>query len=196
MNKKTNNYQKSQNSETSKCEENRHFITRRVSKYSVEKIYVSDKDYCQWNSFVNTHRKRAQRCGDCLCPKEKLWQCDTVCSDCPFFNCYKYDRLDDPQFANDESECPETKVDYIADPSTENMEERIIMQLTIECLIEELNEKEPALGLILSSLYDEIKTNTFTNLSELYKKLKSPKSSFFDNIARIKKIMEEKGLKK
>ena len=84
----------------------------------------------------------------------------------------------------------------IADPSTEKMEERIIMQLTIECLIEELNEKEPALGLILSSLYDEIKTNTFTSLSELCKKIESPKSTFFDNIARLKKILEEKGLKK
>lgn len=189
-------YQENQKTNASKSEENKHFITRRVSKYSVEKIYVSDKDYYEWNTFVNTHRKRAQRCGDCLCPKEKLWQCDTVCSDCPFFNFYKYDRLDDPQFANDESECSGTKADYIADPSTEKMEERIIMQLTIECLIEELNEKEPALGLILSSLYDEIKTNTFTSLSELCKKIESPKSTFFDNIARLKKIMEEKGLKK
>lgn len=184
-------YQEPENLETNGYT---HFITRRTSVYHVEKIYVDDKSYYEWNGFVSIHRKRAQRCGECLCPKEKLWQCDTVCDECPFFNRDKYDSLDVPAFSDDENS--EMKVDYLADPSTENMEERIILQLTIEHLIEELNEKEPELGIILSSLYEEIKNNTFTNFYNLCKKLSIATSSFYYRVERIKKIFVEKGLKK
>ena len=99
-------YQEPQNLETSGYT---HFITRRTSIHHVEKIYVDDESYYEWNRFVSLHRKKAQRCGECLCPKEKLWQCDTVCDECPFFNKDKYESLDVPAFSDDENS--EMKVD-------------------------------------------------------------------------------------
>lgn len=191
---KEKNYQENKNVEETTESVCKHFIVRRTSIYHVEKIYVDDDTYYEWDRFVSTHRKRAQRNGDCLCPKEKLWQCDTVCDECPFFNKFKYESLDTPQYEDGESH--ETKADYIVDSTTENFEERIIMQLTIEHLINELNEKDPDIGAILSALYSEIKNNTFITLSEFSKKLGENKSTFFYRVEKLKKIFDERGLKK
>ncbi len=171
-----------------------HFITRRTSIHHVEKIYVDDESYYEWDRFVSQHRKKAQRCGECLCPKEKLWQCDTVCDECPFFNKDKYESLDIPAFSDDENS--EMKVDYIADPNTENMEERIMLQLTIEHLIEELNEKEPELGLILSVLYEQVKTNSFHDLMSIARELNTKKTTFFKRIRKLQKIVKEAGIQR
>ncbi len=184
-------YQEPQNLETSK---NTHFMTRRTSIHHVEKIYVDEETYYEWNKYVNQHRKKAQRNGECLCPKAKLWQCDTVCDECPFFNRDKFESLDVPQFSDDDDS--EMKVDYVVDPSTEDMEERIILQLTMEHLIDELKDKEPELALILFTLYEEIKNNTFTNLLSLCEKLPMSTSTFYHRVERLRKIFVEKGLKK
>lgn len=187
-------YQENNNAEEARDSSFKHFIVQRTSIYHIEKIYVDDDTYYEWDRFVSTHRKRAQRNGDCLCPKEKLWQCDTICDECPFFNKLKYDSLDTPQYEGNDSH--ETKADYIVDPTTENFEERIIMQLTIEHLIDELNAKDPDIGSILSALYSEIKNNTFNTLSEFSKKLGENKSTFFYRVEKLKKILDERGLKK
>lgn len=173
---------------------NKRFIVRRTSIHHVEKIYVDDETYLEWDRFVSAHRKKAQRNGECLCPKNKLWQCDTICDICPFYNKFKFESLDVAQFEEDGGS--ETKADYIVDPSTENFEERIILQLTIEHLIDELNEKDPDIGLLLSTLYEEMKNNTFTNLSDIYKNQCVCKPTFFKRIKKLRKILEESGLKK
>lgn len=173
---------------------NKRFIVRRSSIHHVEKIYVDDETYLEWDRFVSAHRKKAQRNGECLCPKNKIWQCDTICDECPFYNKFKFESLDASQFEEDGSS--ETKADYIVDPTTENFEERIILQLTIEHLIDELKEKDPDIGLLLSTLYEEMKNNTFTNLSDIYKNQGVCKPTFFKRIKKLRKILEESGLKK
>lgn len=192
--KKEKKYQENNNVEETRDSSFKHFIVQRTSIYHVEKIYVDDVTYYEWDRFVSTHRKRAQRNGDCICPKEKLWQCDTVCDECPFFNKFKYESLDAAQFEEDGGS--ETKADYIVDSSTENFEERIILQLTIEHLIDELMIKDPDIGLLLSTLYEEMKNNSFTNLSDIYKKQGVCKPTFFKRIKKLRKILEENGLKK
>lgn len=69
----------------------KHYI--RIEK---ELIEVSEEVYRAYYQPIWKARKRAQRNGECRCPKAQLWKCDGVCPGCQFHTANRTVSLDAP----------------------------------------------------------------------------------------------------
>lgn len=143
------------------------YITHKVGNNKTQKVKVNYEQYISWYRFINLHRKRAQRNGKCLCPKDKLIYCDIVCDECIYCSKFKVDSLDIPQFLDDRDS--ESKINRIIDNTTNNLVKEITLKVSIEELINELKENEPDLFLIISTMYQEIKEKNL-QLYQIYVK--------------------------
>ena len=47
-------------------------------------IQVTKEFYHEYYRPIWRTQKQAQKLGQCMCPKSKLWRCDGCCLDCPY----------------------------------------------------------------------------------------------------------------
>lgn len=136
---------------------------------------VSPEQYKEFDRWRTNLRKREQTHGHCKCPRRKWWLCDGMCEDCEFRIPADTLSLDAPIVGKDGSEV--TLRDTISNEAA-LVEEIVCDKVTLEQLIERLNELMPEAGQIgmlrLKGLSDEtiaeiigIKRTTF--LSRLKK---------------------------
>ena len=107
---------------------------------SVDLVPVTEEQYRELTRCINRKRKREQRAGRCLCPKQYFWKCDADCDNCQY---HKSDLISLDQILNDCAGFGNSLLDYLADDSclAETVEERALSE-ALHLLLDNLSEEE------------------------------------------------------
>lgn len=101
-------------------------------------VQVSDEVYSEYYRPIWRLQKEAQKNGQCVCPKSKLWICDSDCATCEYRAAGNTISLDAPIENGDEF----SLIDTIEDP-TSNFSDILVDRLLLEQLLDELAERDP-----------------------------------------------------
>ena len=175
--------------------EKKYFYPQRVSKNHVELYEVDEQKYKKLMKDINRIRKAAQRNGECYCTKDKLWQCDGCCEDCPFYH-KKAISLSDVAYKDDKGENDITYEEITPDTTFSNTPEGMLFNILVEELKDTLERIDPKAKLIFESLYIKVMTNEFDSLRKVAEELEIPWSTFHDKLTIVqewsKKIFGKK----
>ena len=103
-------------------------------------IEVTDEVYYTYYRPIWAARKKAQSHGQCVCPQNKLWQCDADCCDCIYRTTGDMRSLDYEITIGEEGDIV-TAGDMIADDY--DMESLIADRMLLGKLLEELERLDP-----------------------------------------------------
>jgi len=115
-----------------KNNENQYYIYVRSIK---ERVPVTKEEFDDYYRDISAYRMRQARHGKCVCPQNKILECDMDCAYCPFHRCGDTQSLD--YITIDDKGRETTFGDTIADPSP---------------LIEDMATEGQAFGAVLSRL--------------------------------------------
>lgn len=103
-------------------------------------VPVTEEVYLEYYRPVWRTQKAAQKSGQCVCPKSKLWVCDGDCAVCGYHVAGNTISLD-AQMKNADGDEFSLK-DTIEDP-TSNFADVLVDRLLLEQLLDELAEHDP-----------------------------------------------------
>lgn len=173
----------------------KYLLPQRVSKTHVELYEVSEEAYKKMMIDINRIRKATQRNGECYCTKDKFWQCDGCCEDCPFYH-KKAISLSDVAYKDDKGENDITYEEITPDTTFSNTPEGMLFNILVEELKDTLERIDPKAKLIFESLYIKVMTNEFDSLRKIAEELEIPWSTFHDKLTIVqewsKKIFGKK----
>ena len=170
--------------------EKKYFYPQRVSKNHVELYEVDEQKYKKLMKDINRIRKAAQRNGECYCTKDKLWQCDGCCEDCPFYH-KKAISLSDVAYKDDKGENDITYEEITPDTTFSNTPEGMLFNILVEELKDTLERIDPKAKLIFESLYIKVMTNNFDSLRKTAEELEIPWSTFHDKLTIVQEWSEK-----
>lgn len=114
---------------------------RKIYIHSIKQwVPVTEEVYSEYYRPVWRTQKAAQKAGQCLCPKNKLWLCDGDCAMCEYHAAGNTVSLDAPIENSDGDEF--SLIDTLEDP-TSNFAEVLVDRLLLERLLDELAEQDP-----------------------------------------------------
>lgn len=172
----------------------KYLLPQRVSPTQVELYEVTKEVYELESKEINRVRKQAQRNGECSCPKEKMWQCDGCCVDCPFYH-KRQVSLSDVAYKDDKGENDITYEDITPDETFENTPDGIMFKVLVEELKEKLVSIDPKSRLIFDTIYEKVINNTFDSLRKVADEMGIKWTTFHDKLVIIRE-WTEKYLKK
>ena len=161
--------------------EKKYLLPQRVSRDHVELYEVSEEFYKETTKYINRVRKEVQRNGECYCTKDKLWQCDGCCVDCPFYH-KKAISLSDVAYKDDKGENDITYEEIIPDNSYRNTPEGIMFESLIKELKDTLVRIDPKAREIFDAIYVKAMTKEFDSLRDVARELGIPWSTFHDKL--------------
>lgn len=103
-------------------------------------VPVTEEVYLEYYRPIWRLQKDAQKNGQCMCPKSKLWLCDGDCATCEYRAAGNTTSLDAPLENGDGDEF--SLVDTLEDPNAA-FADVIVDRLLLERLIDELTEQYP-----------------------------------------------------
>ena len=103
-------------------------------------VPVTEEVYLEYYRPIWRLQKEAQKNGQCMCPKSKLWLCDGDCALCEYRAAGNTTSLDAPIKNTDGEEF--SLADTLADPSAA-FADVIVDRLLLEKLLDELAEQDP-----------------------------------------------------
>lgn len=103
-------------------------------------VHVTEEIYREYYRPIWRLQKEAQKNGQCVCPKSKLWICDSDCATCEYRATGNTISLDAPIENGDGNEFSLT--DTIEDPNS-NFSDILVDRLLLEQLLDELTECDP-----------------------------------------------------
>lgn len=103
-------------------------------------VPVTEEIYREYYRPIWRTQKAAQKAGQCVCPKYKLWICDGDCAICEYRAAGNTISLDAPIKNGDGDEF--SLIDTIEDP-TSNYSDILVDRLLLEQLLDELSERDP-----------------------------------------------------
>lgn len=171
-------------------EEKKYLLPQRVSPTKVELHEVSKELYESISKDINTLRKRAQRNGECACPREKLWQCDGCCVDCPFYHKNTVS-FSDVVYKDDKGENDITYEDITPDKSFRNTPEGIIFNSLVAELQDALSNIDPSLRAIFDAIYEKTITNNFESLRSVAEELGIHWATFHDKLDIVRELYKK-----
>ncbi len=166
--------------------EKKYLLPQRVSHNQVNLYEVSEETYREVTREINRIRKETQRNGECYCTKDKLWQCDGCCVDCPFYR-KKAISLSDIAYKDNKGENDITYEEIIPDNSYRNTPEGIIFESLIKELKDTLARIDPKAREIFDAIYVKAMSNEFEGLRDVARELGIPWSTFHDKLVIIQK---------
>lgn len=161
--------------------EKKYLLPQRVSHNQVNLYEVSEETYKEVTREINRIRKEAQRNGECFCTKDKFWQCDGCCIDCPFYH-KKAISLSDVAYRDDKGENDITYEEIIPDNYCRNTPEAIMFESLVKELKDTLARIDPKARQIFDAIYDKTMSNEFDSLRDLARELGIPWSTFHDKL--------------
>lgn len=170
--------------------EKKYLLPQRVSHNQVNLYEVSEETYREVTREINRIRKETQRNGECYCTKDKLWQCDGCCVDCPFYH-KKAISLSDIAYKDNKGENDITYEEIIPDNSYRNTPEGMLFNILVEELKDTLERIDPKAKLIFESLYIKVMTNNFDSLRKTAEELEIPWSTFHDKLIIVQEWSEK-----
>ncbi len=103
-------------------------------------VPVTEEVYREYYRPVWRTQKDAQKAGQCICPKDKLWVCDGDCAMCEYHAAGNTVSLDAPiENADGEEFC---LLDTLED-STSSFADVLVDRLLLKRLLDELAEQDP-----------------------------------------------------
>lgn len=102
-------------------------------------VPVTEEVYLEYYRPIWRLQKEAQKNGQCMCPKSKLWLCDGDCAMCEYHAAGNTTSLDAPIENGDGEEF--SLVDTLEDPNAA-FADVIVDRLLLEKLLDELAEKD------------------------------------------------------
>lgn len=103
-------------------------------------VPVTEEVYREYYRPIWRLQKEAQKNGQCICPKSKLWICDGDCAVCEYHTAGNTVSLDAPiENADGEEFC---LLDTLEDP-TSSFADVLVDRLLLEQLLDELVERDP-----------------------------------------------------
>ena len=103
-------------------------------------VPVTEEVYLEYSRPIWRLQKEAQKYGQCMCPKVKLWRCDGDCALCEYRAAGNTISLDAPIENGNGDEF--SLVDTIED-STSSFADVLVDRLLLERLLDELAEQDP-----------------------------------------------------
>ncbi|SDN09849.1 hypothetical protein [Acetanaerobacterium elongatum] len=103
-------------------------------------VPVTEEIYSEYYRPIWRLQKEAQKNGQCVCPKSKLWICDSDCATCEYRAAGNTISLDAPMENADGDGF--SLIDTIVDP-TGNFSDILVDRLLLEQLLDELSERDP-----------------------------------------------------
>lgn len=103
-------------------------------------VPVTEEVYLEYYRPIWRLQKEAQKNGQCMCPKSKLWLCDGDCAMCEYHAAGNTTSLDAPIENGDGEEF--SLVDTLEDPNAA-FADVIVDRLLLEKLLDELAEQDP-----------------------------------------------------
>ena len=103
-------------------------------------VPVTEEVYHEYYRPIWRLQKEAQKSGQCMCPKAKLWMCDGDCATCEYRAAGNTISLDAPMENGDGEEF--SLKDTLEDP-TASFSDVLVDRLLLEQLLDELAERDP-----------------------------------------------------
>ena len=103
-------------------------------------VHVTEEVYLKYYRPVWRLQKEAQKNGQCMCPKSRLWLCDGDCAMCEYHAAGNTASLDAPIENSDGEEF--CLVDTLEDPNAA-FADVLVDRLLLEQLLDELSERDP-----------------------------------------------------
>ncbi len=103
-------------------------------------VPVTEEVYREYYRPVWRTQKDAQKSGQCICPKDKLWVCDGDCTVCEYHTTGNTVSLDAPMENADGEKF--SLLDTLEDP-TSSFADVLVDRLLLEQLLDELEERDP-----------------------------------------------------
>jgi DNA-directed RNA polymerase specialized sigma24 family protein len=128
-------------------------LRRENDRNSVDLVPVTEEQYEELTKLINRKRKREQRAGRCLCPKQYFWKCDADCDNCQY---YKSDWISLDQALNGFAGLGSILLDFLADDSclAETIEKRALSE-TLELLLDSFSKEEQEIIRLFSEGHSE-----------------------------------------
>lgn len=171
-------------------QEKKFFIPQRTSRNHVELHEVNKELYEEITRDINRTRKQMQRSGECSCTKDKFWQCDGVCQDCPFYH-QRTLSIDEVVYENTSDGSSITLADTIADPNSTNLEEKLLLKFAFEQLCEYLDTLDPAYRKIFDCIKMKSDLNEDVILRKVADEMNMPWSTFKSRLSIIREAFKK-----
>ena len=138
-------------------------------------VPVSKEVYYDYYRPIWRIQKQAQKYGQCMCPRSKLWRCDGCCLDCPYHSPGNVSSLDYEQ---------EIRGDVYEDRDA-NVEEMVTDSISLQQLLRRLEELFPGSSRIVELRMEGLKDRDIAD------RIGIPRSTFRSRFDKVTALLRE-----
>lgn len=138
-------------------------------------IPVTKEVYYDYYRPIWRIQKQAQKYGQCMCPRSKLWRCDGCCLECPYHAAGNMSSLDYEQ---------EIRGDVHEDQNA-NVEEMVTDSISLQQLLRRLEELFPGAGRIVELRMEGLADRDIADIVGI------PRSTFRSRFDKVTALLRE-----